>query len=73
LINFQSSEELVCKDECCIHHSKSVLEKYGILTLKKDTYDVKIMLEQNKFSALRGKWRLPAPERSGAALVRYKI
>ena len=36
--------ELVSKNECCIHHI--MLEKYGILTLKKGTSDVKRLLEQ---------------------------
>jgi hypothetical protein len=39
--------ELVSKDDCCIHHN--MLEKYGILTLKKDSTDIKRILEQNKF------------------------
>jgi len=39
--------ELVGKDECCIHHN--YLQKYGILTLKKGTSDVKQLLNQYKY------------------------
>uniref|UniRef100_A0A6C0EE58 DUF3627 domain-containing protein n=1 Tax=viral metagenome TaxID=1070528 RepID=A0A6C0EE58_9ZZZZ len=39
--------ELVSKDDCCIHHN--MLEKYGILTLKKGSTDIKRILEQNEF------------------------
>ena len=39
--------ELVSKDECCIHHN--MLEKYGIITLKKGTTDINKLLEQNNF------------------------
>jgi hypothetical protein len=36
--------ELVSKDECCIHHN--MLQKYGILTLKGTTSDIKRMFDQ---------------------------
>ena len=39
--------ELVSKDECCIHHN--MLQKYGILTLKKGTTDIKNLINQNNF------------------------
>ena len=39
--------ELVCNDECCIHHN--VLYKYGVLS-EHDTHDVKRVLEQYKFT-----------------------
>ena len=39
--------ELVSKNECCIHHN--MLEKYGILSLKSGTSDIKRLLEQNNF------------------------
>ena len=39
--------ELVSKNECCIHHK--MLEKYGIISLKKGSTDIKRILEQNEF------------------------
>ena len=39
--------ELVSKDECCIHHN--MLQKYGIISLKKGSTDIKRILEQNEF------------------------
>ena len=39
--------ELVSKDECCIHHD--MLQKYGILSLKKGTTDIKNLINQNNF------------------------
>ena len=39
--------ELVSKNECCIHHV--MLQKYGILTLKKGTTDIKNLINQNNF------------------------
>ena len=39
--------ELVSKNECCIHHN--MLQKYGILTLKKGTTDIKNLINQNEF------------------------
>jgi len=36
---------LVCKDECCIHHD--MLEKYGVLTLSCGTTNVKRIIDQN--------------------------
>ena len=39
--------ELVSKDECCIHHN--MIQKYGILTLKKGTTDIKNLINQNNF------------------------
>jgi len=39
--------ELVSKDQCCIHHS--LLQKYGILTLKEGTHHIKRILDQNSF------------------------
>ena len=37
---------MVDKDECCIHHE--MLVKYGVLSLNSGTYDVKIIIEQQK-------------------------
>jgi hypothetical protein len=42
--------ELVSKDDCCIHHN--MLQKYGILTLKKGTTDVKNLINQNNFEEI---------------------
>ena len=39
--------ELVSKNECCIHHN--MLQKYGIISLKKGSTDIKRILEQNEF------------------------
>jgi hypothetical protein len=39
--------ELVSKNKCCIHHN--MLQKYGILTLKEGTKDVKRIFEQYEF------------------------
>jgi hypothetical protein len=39
--------ELVSKNECCIHHD--MIQKYGILTLKKGTTDIKNLINQNNF------------------------
>ena len=39
--------ELVNKNECCIHHN--MLEKYGILTLKNGSTNIKRLLDQNEF------------------------
>ena len=39
--------ELVSKNECCIHHN--MLEKYGILSLKNGTTNIKRLLKQNNF------------------------
>ena len=39
--------ELVSKDECCIHHN--MLEKYGIISLKNGSTNIKRLLEQNEF------------------------
>ena len=39
--------ELVNKNECCIHHN--MLQKYGIISLKGTTNDIKRILEQNEF------------------------
>ena len=40
---------LVDKDECCIHHD--MLVKYGVLSLTSGTYDVKIIIEQQKLES----------------------
>ena len=39
--------ELVSKDECCIHHN--MLQKYGIISLKNGSTNIKRLLEQNEF------------------------
>ena len=39
--------ELVSKNECCIRHN--MLQKYGVLSLKGTTNDIKKMLDQNNF------------------------
>ena len=39
--------ELVSKNDCCIHHN--MLQKYGIISLKGTTNDIKRILEQNDF------------------------
>lgn len=40
--------ELVIKDECCIHHN--MLVKYGIVSLKSGTTDIKRLIEQYEFN-----------------------
>ena len=40
--------DLVIKDECCIHHN--MLVKYGILTLKSGTTDIKNVIKQYEFN-----------------------
>ena len=41
--------DLVGKNECCIHHD--MLVKYGVLSLTSGTYDVKIIIEQQKLES----------------------
>ena len=40
--------ELVIRDECCIHHN--MLVKYGILSLKSGTTDIKNLIKQYEFN-----------------------